>query len=231
MTRLVYADSGVVVFRRAVLFLVLFGHLVVILLMLSIDTRGASNLRQNTSTAQLSSSTLRISLQANRPVLKERQKPSIRPSAIRAASRALTSAVPSPDSEPSSIAKSDGENRRDSQPASLSREIAEAPSDGDRDRTTSLSKPQSSLDLTIRPQRQTLLTPRDLALRDPRSNTTRATKWERFAIRMGEFECVSEVLEPNGGVRRGPGRLSKDPKDGASCFDTGCISVCVPTIR
>jgi hypothetical protein len=45
------------------------------------------------------------------------------------------------------------------------------------------------------------------AAHDPRSNTIRLTPRERFAIAMGEYECVGELRMPDGTIRRGPGKL------------------------
>jgi len=47
----------------------------------------------------------------------------------------------------------------------------------------------------------------ELATHDPRSNSVRLTPRERFAIAMGEYECVGEQRMPDGVIRRGPGKL------------------------
>lgn len=66
--------------------------------------------------------------------------------------------------------------------------------------------------LTLPPERlreTAPATPAELALRDPRTNTVRLARGERFAIEMGEYGCVYERRLPDGSIQRGPGHFER----------------------
>lgn len=90
--------------------------------------------------------------------------------------------------------------------------------------------PEVPLDLTYRPAAKNAYQQNHaqaLALRDPRSNSTRPQRWERFQMAMGEYECVAEKLLSDGTVSRGPGRLTNSPSEGANCVNGRCMHTCV----
>jgi hypothetical protein len=65
-----------------------------------------------------------------------------------------------------------------------------------------------NLDLPSRTLRAEYSTPAALSTRDPRANTVRPTRSEKFAIGMREYECIFERRRSDGTIERGEGRLS-----------------------
>jgi hypothetical protein len=67
----------------------------------------------------------------------------------------------------------------------------------------------------------------ELARRDPRSNAVRLSLRERIDIAMGHVACVLEVKDPDGTVRRIPGRIVDVAALGAVGARGGTVPMCV----
>ena len=67
----------------------------------------------------------------------------------------------------------------------------------------------------------------DQVLRDPRANTARLTRCERFAIARGEYTCIAQELMPEGTALRGPGKLVLQPGTGAAGTQGKGTPICV----
>ncbi len=53
--------------------------------------------------------------------------------------------------------------------------------------------------------------PARMALEDPRSNTPKPTRSERFGIALGNYECIVTERMPDGSIYRGPGLWDAAP--------------------
>jgi len=72
-----------------------------------------------------------------------------------------------------------------------------------------------NLNLPARSASGPLSMQRNPALDDPRTNTPRLSRWERFAITLGTLECVIDERMPDGSIVRHAGRLKRLASSGS----------------
>ncbi|WP_374563179.1 hypothetical protein [Ideonella sp.] len=115
-------------------------------------------------------------------------------------------------------------------PASLAAGPSESGPASPEPTAPAASAPPPALDLSLpaRPARAYRPTPAELALHDPRANTLRLSRSERFGMAMGEYECIFERLEPDGSLTRGPGHRAAVPGLSPNAHTGKPVMECVP---